>query len=431
MLRWVAKLVLFTIWIFISLSAAEVRRSVVITFETDPNADFYHIEWLKEKPRSGAKLSDADRFIEKVTTSPIRKQLPIEYRFFRMRTAAGGYYSRWGEVISLEKSTEKLTVQADERPDDSDKLRRHTEKQTEAKAENDRTVAGKSDINEKDTPDKKDSGGDVESLRTQLPKDDCCFRTVMIEGRPQKILAGRELPLAELTFERPLYYSLDGGEIKSYEQPLQFRNDGEHRLDIFVGPLPRQRRLRTIWFRVDNSAPVTTLGLFQPVIYDGGQLWITGTSRLELKSEDPGSGVAFIRYRFYKNEESAPEFRDYRGEFSLLPKLADIEQEVLFEFFAEDQNGNREKTKRVTIHIDTLAPRMRVAEQAPKGYHRLLLEEKSTPVLVEIYDALGKLVRRAETRHMLQFPKLPAGRYKAKLTDNFGNSRQQEFELKD
>ncbi|MDH5599273.1 MAG: hypothetical protein OEY34_09115 [Cyclobacteriaceae bacterium] len=97
-------------------------------------------------------------------------------------------------------------------------------------------------------------------------------------------------------------------------------------------------------FSVDATAPSTTYKVIDPIFENN----LSPVSKIELTSEDTGSGVYKILYSIDKGTEKL-----YEGKISLYG-LSDGDHSV--SFYATDQVGNKEEFKNYTFYLDKIAP---------------------------------------------------------------------------
>jgi hypothetical protein len=123
---------------------------------------------------------------------------------------------------------------------------------------------------------------------------------------------------------------------------------------------------------VDDSPPITTLGITQPKYMSGGTTWVKGIDPatpiyLEWTSEDEPKlavGREQTRYRIFQLVSDWGSWVDYsRGD---LVDLGTVDGLRFVEWYSVDLLGNMEMTNNRTVYVDNTAPQTQVHIGEPR-----------------------------------------------------------------
>jgi hypothetical protein len=160
----------------------------------------------------------------------------------------------------------------------------------------------------------------------------------------------------ELSGVENIYYSLDGKTYTAYSVPVEMREEREYLLAYYaadhVGNAEKSKEVRVV---PDLTAPQTMVEISD----DRFENVLSGRSKIVLKAEDMGMGVARIIYRI-----DSAAWRNYQ-----LPVNAGIleQGEHTLTYCAVDLTGNREEEKKFTFSMDKTPPVM-VQEMVGKTF---------------------------------------------------------------
>ncbi len=161
----------------------------------------------------------------------------------------------------------------------------------------------------------------------------------------KNIISGRsELHLEatdQMTRVKQTYYSIDGGDERTYQQPIDAANlsKGEHMLTFYSMDEVKNKEDEKIFrFYVDKTPPRVVEELMGNTYIANGKEYFSGKNRLKLLSMDNKAGVKEIRYSI----NDGP-FKKYTKPFSLnKPGNLDIEIQAI------DSVNNKIQEKKLT-----------------------------------------------------------------------------------
>src|SRR6185436_12604046 len=83
----------------------EETYPVRIILEPRFDAKFYQVEWLENNDIEGQAAAPAKASLkEKITKTDIRRNLPVRFKYFRLRSAyRDGLYGPWGDVVEIQR----------------------------------------------------------------------------------------------------------------------------------------------------------------------------------------------------------------------------------------------------------------------------------------------------------------------------------------
>ncbi|MFO8033733.1 MAG: NosD domain-containing protein [Candidatus Bipolaricaulota bacterium] len=189
----------------------------------------------------------------------------------------------------------------------------------------------------------------------ELPSDAAPMRTL----DPERVVERGSVTLAPDSLVRlvaedvgvgvdKLYYRLDGGEWKEYEQPFPLEEQARIRLDYYsVDKLGNREPTRSVTLFLDMEPPLTRIVAGEPHHEVNDKLWATSRTEFTLISEDD-SGLGGIFYRINEGE-----WKEYRGQFT----IPGPEGPHKVDYYALDAHGNREAVRSTVIWKDDSAPR--------------------------------------------------------------------------
>ena len=106
----------------------EETYPVRIILEARPDAKFYQVEWLENDEINGQADAPPEQSMrEKVTRTEIKTDLPVRFKYFRLRSAyRDDLFGPWGQVVEIprhqktaakngKEKTEKLTPEAEKK----------------------------------------------------------------------------------------------------------------------------------------------------------------------------------------------------------------------------------------------------------------------------------------------------------------------------
>jgi hypothetical protein len=139
-------------------------------------------------------------------------------------------------------------------------------------------------------------------------------------------------------------YKIDGGAAQAYTSPFTVSSDGTHTITFFsVDHAGNTEATKTVSFKVDTTAPVTTANLAGSA---GTAGWYKSPVQLTLTTTDATSGVASTSYRI-----DGGAAQTYTSPFTVSGAGTHT-----VTFFSSDKAGNVEATKSISFKIDATAP---------------------------------------------------------------------------
>ena len=195
----------------------EETYPVRIILEARPDARFYQIEWLEnDEVSTDAEAKETTALREKVTRTEIKRNLPIRFRYFRLRSAyRDNLFGPWGDVVQIQRPVKSASSKTDE-------------KNKPGASKNKNGTNANNDTSKK--PVKKT---DAQSA----PEQNVFSPVVDRNGKQKWILHGNSVAADKLTTVKPLFYEVEcltekdapentNGR-KLYESPVQFMRAGQ------------------------------------------------------------------------------------------------------------------------------------------------------------------------------------------------------------
>lgn len=149
-------------------------------------------------------------------------------------------------------------------------------------------------------------------------------------------------------------YRIDEGDFLDYQGPLQFGKPGTYRIEIKVENEAKEVVLmRTYYFKVEVSAPVTRAVISNPVHGRQG-IQFGKDSALLFFATDGESGVAKTFYRLVPIGQKSDDksFREYAKRLSYGEVAAGGEIHLL-QYYSVDVAGNKEEIRSELIQCET------------------------------------------------------------------------------
>jgi len=269
--------VIFTVTI--SLRAGE--RTIEIKFRPVAGASAYEIQWLK----SPAEKNDSDDGeIERVSASPVRRNLGPDILYFRIRSLdARGIPGGWSSPAHVPAFEVKS---------------RHV------------------------------------------------FTPVRVGSEERNYYAGESIGLTARdggSGVSSLYWSLGEGDFMAYTTPLRLPPEGHIVLRYYSEDRAGNREnIRQMEFWTDRVAPITRVQFESPSVERNGRRYSSGKIVLSVTALDGGSGVerTFCKIIRGTQIEEKEDCSRIEIDFSGGPS-------VIFEYYSKDRMGNAEKPRRI------------------------------------------------------------------------------------
>jgi hypothetical protein len=143
------------------------------------------------------------------------------------------------------------------------------------------------------------------------------------------------------------FYIIDGRPAKTYAAAFRESSPGHHNLTYWgVDRAGNRGENGSLWFFVDNEAPVTAAAYDGPMVAAGGKVFVSPLTAITLAASDVGSGLAKTEYKL---DNAA-----YKAYTEPL-KLATAGQHTIL-FRSVDKLGNSEVENTLKLTVDSTAP---------------------------------------------------------------------------
>ncbi len=342
---------------------SEETYPVRILLEARPDARFYQIEWLENdevSPDAEAQESSAIR--EKVVRTEIKRNLPVRFRFFRLRSAyRDGLFGPWGDVVAIQRPIKFANTGTDNKKPDA-------------------------------TSDKKPPKKNNE---TNTPEQNTFAAIVDKNGKQKWILRGNSVAADQLTSVKPLFYEVEcltekdapentNGR-KNYENPLQFTRAGQYKLTLFKSEDPKETEpVRTWIFWVYTDIPRTYVKFYAPFLHGRGGFTVGGKTRIALLPEYSPAAIDRVEYRIYAEGSAAGEWLKYEEEIEVASFAQGKYGFYQVEYRATNVAGNTEAPQQRRMLVDARGPTVEEIVEA-NGERRLILTDETFPIIVRMY----------------------------------------------
>ena len=351
---------------FILPLSANNEREVIITFQAEAEASFYQIEWLTipsptwENPDKGSGVAEV------IFESPIKKNLPRDYRYFRIRSALQpGLYGQWSQVYEIKSN---MT----------------------------REIAPR------------------EKVKTWLNQ-------FITDGEPPStryFLKGNTLEIFGDSESDAIRYRLNKQKEVDYTEPLKFEKNGYYEIESNITDSNGRVNRRKIGFYVDTVKPVGLALIYPPFYYYIDQLVLGEQSTIQFKATDNPPGQAAAFYAVYKKGQPV-NFKPYTKPLIAKDLVENSEEGVWLVYYAEDLVGNQSPVKAIGFLIDRKAPRVQLSGNSKSVSFEI--EELSIPVKMRVRSADGSLLESRTVKNKDSIT-LPVNAEIIDFTDHLNNT---------
>ena len=374
-------------------AAKEDTYPVRIILEARPDAKFYQVEWLENDEINGQADAPPDQSRrEKVTRTEIKTDLPVRFKFFRLRSAyREDLFGPWGQVVEIPRH--KPVAQ-----------------------------------NEKNKPEKLSPDAE-RKLKTR----EVFAQVIDKDGREKWVLRGNSLAADKLESANPLFYEVEclsekdapentNGR-KKYEAPVQFMRPGQYKMSLYnTDDMSKTEPLRTIIFWVYTDVPRTYVKFYAPFLHGKGGFTVGGKTKIALIPQIGGAAIDKIEYRIYADGEKPGAWQKYVDEVEVDSFAKGKYGFYNVEYQATNVAGAVEPAEHRRMLIDAHPP---VVENLPAegGKTKFNISDENFPIVIRIYQG-GKLIedkyfKMWSARDNLQ---LPAGQgLEIRVIDLLGN----------
>lgn len=342
-------------------NSKEDTYPVRIILEARPDAKFYQVEWLESDEINGQADAPPDQSRrERVTRTEIKTDLPVRFKFFRLRSAyREDLFGPWGQVVEIPRHKPLAK-------DDKSK-------------------------EEKLTPDAEKKLKTREVFAQVIDKD----------GKEKWVLRGNNVAADKLESARPLFYDVEclsekdapentNGR-KKYEGPVQFLRAGQYKMNLYnTDDMAKTEPLRTIIFWVYTDVPRTYVKFYAPFLHGKGGFTVGGKTKIALIPQIGGAAIDKIEYRIYADGEKPGAWQKYLDEIEVDSFAKGKYGFYNVEYQATNVAGAIEPPEQRRMLIDAHAP---VVENLPTegGASMLNIKDENFPIVIRIYQG-GKLV---------------------------------------
>lgn len=390
----------------------EETYPVRIILEPRPDAQHYQIEWLESNEVSGTEEAPTGSLREKITRTEIKRNLPLRYRYFRLRSAyRDGLYGPWGEVIEIRRPTRLAK---------KDQAKPATGNQQSAAA----LPPAKS---EKETDLKK------QSAAKPVEPQDVFAQVIDKDGRAKWVLRGQYVAADRLDQNDPLWYDVtcltekDAPENtngrRRYVRPIPFLRAGQYRINLYNSEADTQSKPLQTWvFWVYTDVPRSHIKFYAPFVHGRGGFIVGGKTKISLSAQFSGAAIDHIEYRIFAEGSSPGAWQKYEDEIEVASFAKGAYGFYQIEYRATNVAGSVEPPQIRRMLIDSRGPVIeeRANADGSVGY---VFSDEHFPIVVRIYQN-GALVhdmyfKQWKANETVRAP--AGGAYEIRAIDLLGN----------
>jgi len=165
------------------------------------------------------------------------------------------------------------------------------------------------------------------------------------------------------------YYVIDGRPAKAYSAAFRESSAGSHNMTYWgVDRAGNKCENGTLWFFVDNAAPVTVAAYNGPMTAAGGKVFVSLQTTISLSALDDGSGIAKTEYKL---DNAA-----YKAYTEPL-KLATAGQHTIV-YRSVDKLGNSEAENTLKLTVDNAPPTTKAGSYDPLSNEDITISLSAT-----------------------------------------------------
>ena len=386
---------------------ADETYPVRIILEARPDARFYQIEWLEnDEVSTDPEARDKTALREKVTRTEIKRNLPVRFRYFRLRSAyRDDLFGPWGDVVQIQRPIKSAANNTD----------------IDKKPNGDKKPAQKTDTDKKP----------IKKTETQ-PTQNIFAPVVDRNGRQKWILRGNSVAADQLTSVKPLYYEVEcltdkdapentNGR-KLYETPVQFMRAGQYKMSLFKSADPADSETIQTWiFWVYTDIPRTYVKFYAPFLHGRGGFTVGGKTRIALMPEYSPAAVDKVEYRIFAEGKAAGSWQKYEDEIAVNSFAQNRYGFYIIEYRTTNMAGNTEASQQRRMLVDARGPQVEELS-AENGERRLVLKDENFPIIIRIY-AGDRLIEDKYYKMWKanDYVKVPSEATQIKVIDLLGN----------
>jgi len=396
----------------------EETYPVRIILEARPDARFYQIEWLEnDEVSTDAEATDKTALREKVTRTEIKRNLPVRFRYFRLRSAyRDNLFGPWGDVVQIQRPIKSASNANDKLPN------------------GDKQPAQKTDTDKKPTTSGQKTDADKKpAKKTETQPEQNVFAPIVDRnGRQKWILRGNSVAADQLSSVKPLYYDVEcltekdapentNGR-KLYESPVQFMRAGQYKMSLYKSADPADSEaIQTYIFWVYTDIPRTYVKFYAPFLHSRGGFTVGGKTRIALMPEYSPAAVDKVEYRIFAEGTTAGPWQKYEDEIAVNSFAQNQYGFFIVEYRTTNMAGNTEAPQQRRMLVDARGPQV---EELPaeNGERRLVLKDENFPIIIRIY-AGDRLIEDKYYKMWKanDYVKVPAEATQIKVIDLLGN----------
>lgn len=386
---------------------------VRIILEPRPDARFYQVEWLESDQISGEEEAPTGSSLrEKITRTEIKRNLPLRYRYFRLRSAyRDGLYGPWGEVVEIQRPT-RITKNGANKPG------------TGKQPGSDQSTALK--------PAKKSTTKHSEDAKPVEPQD-VFAQVIDKDGKEKWVLRGKSVAAERLDQTSPLWYDVECLTEKDapentngrrrYDGPVPFTRAGQYRMNLYnTEDTAQTKPLQTWVFWVYTDVPRTYVKFYAPFLHGRGGFIVGGKTKISLSSQFAGAAIDRIDYRVFAEGSTPGAWQKYEDDIEVASFAQGQYGFYNIEYRATNVAGSVEPPQIRRMLIDSRGPAIeeRANDDGSAGF---IFTDEHFPVVVRIYQN-GTLVQDMYFKQWKanETVRAPAGAgYEIRAIDLLGN----------
>lgn len=361
---------------------------VRIIIEPRPDAKFYQIEWLENNEIEGQAEAPADKSEkQKIIKTDIRRNLPVRFRYFRLRSAyRENLYGPWGEIVEIPRPIKSAN---NTNKPETDPAVNHNPEGGNKPATNNSPEGGNKPANNGVKPGP--------GAKPVLPQD-VFAQVIDKDGKIKWVLRGASVPADRLDGNNPLYYDVtcltdtnapeNTNGRKRYEGPIPFTRAGQYKMNLYSSEDPAQTEPLQTWiFWVYTEVPRSYVKFYAPFLHGKGGFTVGGKTKIALKTHASPVAVDKIEYRIYPEGGQPGAWTRYEDEIEVNSFARDQYGFFNIEYQATNVAGATEPPQMRRMLIDAKGP---VIEEVPAesqgGEVQLSFKDENFPVVVRVYQ---------------------------------------------
>lgn len=402
----------------------EETRPVRIILEARPDAKFYQVEWLEESDvGDDTNATPAKSLREKITKTEIKRNLPLRFKYFRLRSAyRENLFGPWGDVVEIPQHNKQAANQSNDAS--AGGANNTTAQDSENSAQTDKNNGNNSAGQNSSTSTTQKITSQAKSVSNQ----DVFVQVIDKNGKQKWVLRGKAVPAERLDQNQPLYYDVEcltdtnapentNGH-KKYEGPIPFERAGEYRMHLYATDDTAQiQPLQTWVFWVYTDVPRTYVKFYAPFLHGKGGFTVGGKTKIALRPQLSGAAIDKIEYRIYRAGETAGAWAKYDNEIEVNSFAKGQYGDYNIEYQTTNVAGATEPPQVRRMLIDAKGP---VVEEIAGG--KLICKDENFPIVVRIYQN-GKLIQDEYFKQWSARDQItpPTGSYEMHAIDLLGN----------